>query len=89
MKLKARDLLEEELYELESITYSEHYIPTRIKIIKEAIEQLESLALKSDCISCRHNKSQEELSGLNEEEYEAFDKCITCCNYYTNNYEEK
>lgn len=59
-------------------------------LLKEAIQELESISLKSDCISCRYNKSSEELSELNEEEYlQAFDKCRTCSNYYTNNFEKK
>lgn len=45
---------------------------------------------KADCISCMYNRNQKELSELNEEEYiNAFDKCRTCSNYYTNNFEEK
>ena len=92
MSLIAIDLLKEELYELEfkdtNTTYS--YIPTRIQNLRNAITQLEHVALKSDCLTCRYNIRQEELSELNEEEYiNAFDKCRTCSNYYTNNFEEK
>lgn len=55
----------------------------------DAIEELQ-LITESDCLTCRYNCSQEELSELNEEEYiNAFDKCRTCKNYYTNNFEEK
>lgn len=92
MKLIAIDLLREELDELRwkseiGLTTSQN---ERYQILKSAIEQLESLALKSDCINCRYNKSREELSELNEEDYIiAFDKCRTCSNYYTNNYEAK
>lgn len=90
-KLLALDLLEEELIELTVLLKRPNentYIPTRIQNLKDAIAQLESISLKSDCIDCRYNQSQEELSELNEEEYiRAFDKCRTCANYYTNNYE--
>lgn len=45
---------------------------------------------KVDCISRRYNRNQKELSGLNEEEYlQTFEKCRTCSNYHTNNFEEK
>ncbi len=90
-KLIAIDLLKEELDELESTNIpSNSYKQTRIQNLKEAIQELNYIALKSDCISCRYNKSQEELSELCEEEYLlAFDKCRTCSNYYTNNFEEK
>ena len=91
MKLLAIDLLEEELGELRitSLIGLSQSQSERIKILKEAISQLESLALKSDCVRCRYNTSQEELSELNEEEYiNAFNKCRTCSNYYTNNFEE-
>ena len=92
-KLIAADLIKEELQELMSISdmsLINYYAMQRIEILKEAIQELESIALKSDCISCRYNKSAEELSRLNDEEYlQAFDKCRTCCNYYTNNFEEK
>ena len=91
MSLMAIDLLKEELYEMELVltpTYS--YIPTRIQNLRNAITQLEHVALKSDCLTCRYNIRQEELSELNEEEYiNAFDKCRSCSNYYTNNFEEK
>lgn len=91
MKLLAMDLLEEELNKLEARKNSnKSYDFVRTALLKEAISQLESLSLKSDCVSCRYNRSQEELSELNEEEYlQAFDKCRTCANYYTNNFEEK
>ena len=91
MSLIALDLLKEELYEYEfNHIQVNSYVPTRIQNLKDAIIQLESLALKSDCINCRYNKSQEELSELNEEDYiMAFDKCRTCTNYYTNNFEAK
>lgn len=91
-KLIATDLLKEELQELRfkyeiGLTTSES---DRFKLLKESIQELESIFLKSDCISCRYNKSSEELSELNEEEYlQAFDKCRTCSNYYTNNFDEK
>lgn len=71
---KILDLIEEEL-ELE------------LKKYKENSHKLYDI---SDCKNCRYNLTQEELSELNEEEYiNAFDKCRTCANYYTNNYEEK
>ena len=92
-KLLAMDLLEEELIELTVLLKRPNentYIPTRIQNLKEAISQLESISLKSDCAICRYNRSQEELSDLNEDEYiQAFNKCRTCANYYTNNFEEK
>lgn len=92
MNLIALDLLEEELNEYEykfriGLTISD---VERIELLKDAIIQLESLALKSDCITCRHNVKQEDLSELNDDDYlRAFDKCRTCANYYTNNFEAK
>ena len=92
MSLIAIDLLKEELYEMELVltpTYS--YIPTRIQNLRAAIQELQLITeSESDCKTCRYNRTQEELSELNEEEYiNAFDKCRSCSNYYTNNFEEK
>lgn len=91
MRLFAIDLLKEEYLELEARKNSnKSYDFVRSTLLKDAITELESLALKSDCLSCRHNVKQEDLSELNDEEYlQAFDKCRTCSNYYTNNYEIK
>lgn len=92
MSLIALDLLKEELVPFEfkfRLGLSEDDVK-RIKILKEAIIQLESISLKSDCISCRYNVKQEDLSELNDDDYlRAFDKCRTCANYYTNNFEAK
>ena len=86
MKLLAMDLLEEEI----EISIDLKRRSDRIELLRDAIIQLESLALKSDCVSCRHNVKQEDLSELNDDDYlRAFDKCRTCANYYTNNYEAK
>lgn len=91
MSLIALDLLEEELNELEFKEISlQSYVPTRIQNLRDAIQELNNIPLKSECLTCRYNHSQEELSELNEEEYiNAFDKCRTCKNYYPNNFEEK
>jgi hypothetical protein len=91
MSLIAIDLLKEELEELESKEIPLHsYIPTRINNLRDAIQELNNIPLKSECLTCRYNHNQEELSELNEEEYiNAFEKCRTCSNYYTNNFEEK
>ena len=91
MSLIALDLLEEELneYQFNHIQVNS-YVPTRIQNLRDAIQQLESLSLKSDCINCRYNAKQEDLSQLNDDDYlRAFDKCRTCANYYPNNFEEK
>ena len=89
MKLLALEILEE-LYSKKTGYSTQSEKDLAKSRLKSAIEQLESLALKSDCINCRYNKSAEELSELNEEEYiTTFDKCRTCSNYYTNNYEAK
>ena len=89
MKLLALEILEE-LYSKKNGYCTQKEKDSAKSRLKSAIEQLESLSLKSDCINCRYNKSQEELSELNEEDYiMAFDKCRTCTNYYTNNFEAK
>lgn len=89
MKLIALEILKE-LYSKKTGYCTQKEKDSAKSRLKSAIEQLESLALKSDCIDCRYNKSQEELSVLNDEDYlRAFDKCRTCSNYYTNNYETK
>ena len=91
MSLIAMDLLKEEYQELEARKNSnKSYNFIRTALLKDALRELESIALKSDCLSCRHNVKQEDLSDLNDEEYlAAFDKCRTCANYFTNNYESK
>ena len=92
MSLIAIDLLEEELYELEfNYIQVNSYVPTRIQNLRAAIQELQLITeSESDCKTCRYNRTQEELSELNEEEYiNAFDKCRTCKNYYPNNFEEK
>ena len=91
MILIAMDLLKEEYQELELRKNSnKSYDFVRLTLLKDAIQELESVALKSDCLSCRHNVKQEDLSELNDDEYlSAFDKCRTCANYFTNNYEVK
>ena len=91
MSLIVMDLLKEEYQELELRKDSnKSYDFIRTALLKDALRELESIALKSDCLSCRHNVKQEDLSDLNDEEYlAAFDKCRTCKNYYPNNFEEK
>ena len=91
MSLIAIDLLKEEYLELEARKNSnKSYDFVRTALLKDAIQELELVPLKSDCLSCRHNVKQEDLSELNDEEYlAAFDKCRTCANYFTNNYEVK
>lgn len=85
MNLIAIDLLKEEL----DISISLNHRFERIDLLKDAIQELQ-LIIESDCLTCRYNCTQEELSELNEEEYiNAFDKCRTCSNYYPNNFEEK
>lgn len=85
MNLIAIDLLKEEL----DISISLNHRVQRVQMLKDAIRELQ-LITESDCKTCRYNRTQEELSELNEEEYiNAFDKCRTCKNYYPNNFEEK
>lgn len=89
MKLLALEILEE-LYSKKTGYSTQKEKDLAKSRLKSAIQQLESLSLKSDCINCRYNKSAEDLSELNEEDYIAtFNKCRTCSNYYTNNYEAK
>lgn len=91
MSLIALDLLKEELEELESKEIPLHlYIPTRIQNLRNAIQELHDIKMKSECLNCRYNVKQEDLSQLNDDDYlRAFDKCRTCANYYPNNFEEK
>lgn len=89
MKLLALEILEE-LYSKKTGYSTQKEKDLAKSRLKSAIEQLESLALKSDCINCRYHLSLEELQKLSDEEYTTtFDKCRTCSNYYTNNYEAK
>lgn len=65
-------------------------IRTHEKEIDKLLGELHDIKIKTDCLTCRYNRTQEELSEMNDEDYlQAFDKCRTCKNYYPNNFEEK
>lgn len=83
----AKDLLQEELYELEHNDIPIHsYISTRIKNLRHAIAELEELD-KLQCKGCAHDVDLETLKALSDEEsYAMFEQCSGCSNYYENKY---
>ena len=78
----AKDLLQEELYELESY-FTSHW---KIDLLKLAIAELEELE-RLECSGCIHNVDLENLKALSDEEsYAMFEHCRNCSNYYENKY---